>query len=257
MLKPRIIPTLLYSNGGLIKTVNFKSPKYIGDPLNAVKIFNEKKVDELCFFDVDASKNNTEPNYNLISKIAQECRMPLTYGGGITNSEQAEKIVSLGVEKISISTEYFKNSELIGKVSKCIGAQSVAVCFNVKQNMFGKYEVKYIKNDKTYSADFKKELLNVSKQNIGEIIVNDIGREGTFKGVDFNLVSLVVETQSSPFTIIGGTKSFENIADLTSKFGAIGVGIGSYFLLKGSYRAVLLSYLSDVQKEILYRKQVK
>ena len=147
MLRSRVIPCLLLQNKGLVKTVKFKDPKYVGDPINAVKIFNEKEVDELMFLDIDASSSETEPDYALIEKIANECRMPLCYGGGVKSVEQAQKIIKLGAEKVAISSIVFDRSEIIDEIAAVIGRQSVTVVIDIKKNLFGKYEI-YTHNGK-------------------------------------------------------------------------------------------------------------
>ena len=134
MILPRIIPCLLIKDGGLVKTVKFSNPKYVGDPINAVKIFNEKEVDELIVLDIDATKKKVDPNYNLIRKLAEECRMPLCYGGGIKSIAQAEKIISLGVEKVAISSSAVYNPDLLSKISKKLGNQSMVLVLDVKKN---------------------------------------------------------------------------------------------------------------------------
>ena len=142
MLRPRIIPCLLIQNKGLVKTVKFKDPKYVGDPLNAVKIFNEKEVDELIVLDIDASVEGREPDYALIQKMAMECRMPFCYGGGISNADQAKKIIGLGVEKIALSSAAVLNPSLVKQIADEIGSQSVVVVLDVKKKLLGgRYEV--------------------------------------------------------------------------------------------------------------------
>ena len=147
MLRPRIIPSLLIQDNGLVKTVNFKNPKYVGDPINAVRIFNEKEVDELAIFDIDATAKGLEPNYSLIERIANQSRMPLCYGGGVKTVEQAQKIFGLGIEKIALSSAVLHNPELITQIANRVGAQSVIVVLDVKKKLFGGYEV-YTHNGK-------------------------------------------------------------------------------------------------------------
>jgi imidazole glycerol-phosphate synthase subunit HisF len=172
MLRPRIIPCLLVHQRGLVKTVQFKDPKYVGDPINAVRIFNEKQVDELTILDIDATAENREPDFAMIEKWAAECRMPLCYGGGVTTPEQAQRIFNLGVEKIALSAAAIKNPDLISKIAERVGAQSVVVVLDVKKKLLGGYEV-YTHNGKKSTGinpiEFAKKLQDLGA---GEIIIN-------------------------------------------------------------------------------------
>ena len=184
MLRPRITPCLLIHNGGLVKTVNFKNPKYVGDPLNAVKIFNEKHADELIVLDIDASLLNKEPNYQVIQKLANECRMPLCYGGGVKTVEQFKKIISLGVEKVAISSAAIKDSNLIRDASEVVGNQSVVVVIDCKKNFFKYgYDV-YINNGRD---KIKGNLISLAKYfeelGAGEIVINSIDNDGKNAGL--------------------------------------------------------------------------
>ena len=188
MLRSRVIPCLLLQNKGLVKTVNFKDPKYVGDPINAVKIFNEKEVDELMFIDIDATSKATEPDYALIEKIANECRMPLCYGGGIKSVEQAQKIIKLGAEKIAISSIFFDRPEVINEMAAVIGRQSVVVVIDIKKNFFGKYKIYTHNGTKEIRQDLDKTLSILEKIGIGELVINSINCDGEMKGYDINLV---------------------------------------------------------------------
>ena len=252
MLLPRIIPCLLIHNNGLVKSVNFTNYKYIGDPINAVKIFNEKEVDELIILDIDASRNNSKPNYELIKKIASECRMPLCYGGGINSISDAKKIIRLGVEKISISTAAINNPILIQNIANEIGSQSITVVLDYKKNFFGTYEI-WINNG---SLNTKKDLLEnmklFSSLGAGELILNSISNDGTLIGYDLNLAKKARSSVKIPLTFLGGAGSYQHMEDMIKNVGVVGLAAGSLFVFKGKYKAVLISYLKPNEKFLLF-----
>jgi cyclase len=248
MLRPRIIPCLLVKGGGLVKTVNFRSPKYVGDPINAVRIFNEKEVDELMVVDIDATAERREPNYTLIKNLASECRMPLCYGGGVTTVEQFQRLVRLGVEKVAISAAAVHNPNLVSEAAAKVGGQSVVVVMDVRK---GPSEYKlWTHNGNTETpyqpVEFAKRMQDLGA---GEIVVNSIDRDGVMKGYDYELAARVREATSVPLTILGGAGSLNDIAELIRMFGVIGVAAGSLFVFKGVYRAVLINYPGRNQKD--------
>lgn len=252
MLYPRIIPCLLVHNNGLVKTTKFKEAKYVGDPINAVKIFNEKEVDELIVVDIDASVKGVEPNYKMIQNLAIECRMPLCYGGGIKTVEQAQRIFSLGVEKIAISSLAIENPTLITEIAQRVGGQSVVVVIDVKKKLLSNnYEV-YIHNGKKGTGidpvPFAKE---IERLGAGEIVINSIDQDGVMKGYDMNLINKIREVISIPLTVMGGAGKIEDIGNVIEQHGIIGVAAGSFFVFKGKYRAVLINYPTAVEKKIL------
>ncbi len=250
MLRPRIIPVLLIREKGLIKTVNFKDDKYVGDPINAVKIFNEKEADELMVLDIDASSNNLKPNFDLIEKIALECRMPLCYGGGIKDTENAKKIIELGVEKVALSSAIIDNPELINSISNVIGRQSVVAVLDYKKTGFFKNLNIYIHNGKVKTKykllDFIKILAD--KGGVGELVLNNIDHDGTFCGYDLENLNNIRKFYDGPITILGGAANIDDIKKLISKFPIIGAAAGSIFVFKGKYRAVLINYPSPKNK---------
>ncbi len=245
MLRSRVIPCLLLQNKGLVKTQKFKDPKYVGDPINAVKIFNEKEVDELMFLDIDATFSETEPDYNLIQKIANECRMPLSYGGGVKSVEQAQKIIKLGAEKVAISSIIFDRPEIISEMAEVIGRQSVVVVLDVKKNLFGKYEIYTHNGKKKIKQGLNQTLSILEKIGIGELVINSIDCDGKMKGYDINLVNRIRNSVSCPLTVLGGASSQEDILNLIERFQVIGAAAGSLFVFKGIYRAVLINYLDS------------
>jgi cyclase len=254
MLRPRIIPCLLVHNKGLIKSVKFNNYKYVGDPINAVKIFNEKVADELMLIDIDATSNETEPDYKMIEKIASECRMPLCYGGGIKNANQVKKIFSLGVEKIAISSIAITNPQIISEFSSMVGSQSVVVILDIKKNIFGNYQI-YINNGKKLiNTNLEEFISNLEKLGAGEIVLNSIDNDGTMNGYDFNLVSQIRKNTTLPITILGGAGSIEDIGALIKNFGIIGAAAGSLFVFKGIYNAVLINYPTIIERDELILK---
>jgi cyclase len=252
MLRPRIIPCLLIKNNGLVKTVRFADPKYVGDPINAVKIFNEKEVDELIVLDIDASVQAREPNYALIKNLAAECRMPLCYGGGVKTVEQVERIVSLGVEKVAISSVVVNDSKLVAKAAEVVGSQSVVVVMDVKKNLrTSKYEL-WSHNGKRPTGRCPVEFAQeVEQLGAGEIVINSIDNDGVMQGYDLDLAGKVREATSLPITVLGGAGSLKDIAMLIKSFGIIGAAAGSLFVFKGVYRAVLINYPTRAEKDVL------
>ena len=250
MLYPRIIACLLLKNNALYKTVKFDNPKYIGDPLNAVRIFNEKKVDELLILDIDATREKRVPNFDLIQKISSECQMPLCYGGGISNVDEIGKIISLGVEKVALSNALFKNPSLIKKSSEIFGSQSIIGVLDIKKKkFFNNYEIFIENGSKSTGIDpcnFVKELENLG---VGEIVINSIDLDGTLKGYDLKLIRKIKDRISTPLTVLGGAGSYDDFIRLFSEFPIIGGAAGSLFVLKGKYRAVLIQYPNSIEKE--------
>lgn len=254
MLRPRIIPCLLVHNNGLVKTVNFKSPKYVGDPINAVKIFNEKESDELIVLDIDATANNSEPDYKLISRLAAECRMPLCYGGGVRFAAQAKKIIGLGVEKVAISAAAVQTPQLIAQISEEIGRQSVVVVLDVKKRMFSKeYDVYTHNGQKNSKRSLFDMVGQVQELGAGEVVVNSIDHDGQMKGYDLDLAKRVKELAHIPVTMLGGAGSLNDIGELVRGCGTIGASAGSLFVFKGIYKAVLINYPKPSEKDELIR----
>ncbi len=249
MLRSRIIPCLLVHNRGLVKTIGFKDPKYVGDPINAVKIFNEKEVDELMVLDIDATAQKRGPDFEMIKNLAVECRMPFCYGGGITTVEQAKEIIKLGAEKLAISSAAVKNFPLLQEIGNAVGMQSVVVVIDVKKrSILGGYDI-YINNGKEKtSLKLKEYLTELNKIGVGEIVINSIDADGTMKGYDFALADIVRETTEVPMTVLGGAGNLEDIQKLIQKYKIIGAAAGSLFVFKGKYRAVLISYPPKQEK---------
>lgn len=254
MLRPRIIPCLLVRNNGLVKTVNFKAPKYVGDPINAVKIFNEKESDELIVLDIDATANNVEPNYKLITKLAAECRMPLCYGGGVRTSAQAKKIIGLGVEKVAIGAAAVENPQLVTQISDEVGRQSVVVVMDVKKRLLSKdYDIYTHNAKKNTKCSLFEMVTRFEELGAGEILINSIDNDGQMKGYDLELAKRIRQTAHIPITILGGAGSLKDIGSLIHNCGIIGAAAGSLFVFKGVYKAVLINYPKQSEKDELIR----
>jgi imidazole glycerol-phosphate synthase subunit HisF len=244
MLRSRITPFLLLRGNGLVKTQKFGDPKYVGDPLNAVKIFNEKEVDELTLLDIDATASGRGPNFQLLNDIAAESRMPLCYGGGVRDAETAAKIISLGYEKISVSHAALERPELIREMAVRIGRQSVVVTIDVKkEGLFSGSHKVYSRNaSHKHKVDPVAFAVHCTELGAGEVVLNSIDRDGMMLGYDFDLAHKVRNAILTPMTVVGGAGSVDDLRALTKEFGPIGAGAGSLFVFKGKYRAVLISY---------------
>lgn len=253
MLRPRIIPCLLVRNKGLVKTVGFRDDKYVGDPINAVRIFNEKEADELIVLDIDATMNGSEPDLKMIQFWAAECQMPLCYGGGVRSAEQATAIVNLGVEKVAVSTAALERPELVAEIAREVGSQSVVVVLDVKRSR-NRHEI-WTRNGTRNTGQCPIELsAQFQSLGVGEIVVNSIDRDGAMSGYDVELAMQVRAAISVPVTVLGGAGSLEDIRALIAKLspiGPVGAAAGSLFVFKGVYRAVLINYPSPAVKDAL------
>jgi cyclase len=256
MLRPRIIPCLLVHKGGLVKTQGFKAPKYVGDPINAVKIFNEKECDELMVLDIDASVTGAEPNYDLIRKLAAECRMPLCYGGGIKAADQASRIIDMGVEKVSVSSAAVADPGLLTRMAEAIGRQSVVAVVDVrrKSGLFSKgYEVCTHNAKNAHPLEPVTFAKRLEEAGAGEIVVNSIDRDGQMQGYDLDLAQQLRAVLKVPLTVLGGAGSHQDIVALLQRCGVVGAAVGSLFVFKGQYRAVLINYPPLEQKDAICR----
>jgi len=241
MLKHRVIPALLLKNNGLVKTVKFKNPKYVGDPINAIRIFNDKEVDELVILDISASKEGRDPNYTIIREIAGECFMPLCYGGGVRSLEQAKQIFSLGVEKVCLQTAALTNLELVSDIAARFGSQSVVVSVDIKRDWLGRYQLYRADIAKLVSAPWQKFIQNAVAAGAGEILLNAVDRDGTLAGPDLDLIRQSNHNLQVPLIALGGVGSLEDIR-LAVAAGANAVAAGAFFVFHGPHRAVLITY---------------
>ena len=254
MLRPRIIPCLLVHDGGLVKTVQFKQHKYVGDPINAVKIFNEKEADELIVLDIDATIDSAEPNYKMIGNLAAECRMPLCYGGGIKTADQADRIISMGVEKVAVSAGALDRPALVEEMAHRVGNQSVAVVIDYrrKTGLLKKgVEVTSRNATRTHDIDLFEFARQMQDAGAGEIILNSVDLDGKMGGYDIKTAELLRGSLTLPITILGGAGKYEDIADLIRRCGVLGAAAGSLFVFKGPYRAVLINYPTVEQKDAI------
>jgi len=241
MLKVRVIPCLLLKNEGLVKSVKFKKTTYIGDPINAVKIFNDKEVDELLFIDIEATKQGREPNYELISRISCEAFMPFGYGGGITSVDQVKKLARLGVEKVSINACARKNPDIITQAADVAGSSSVVASIDVKKDLLGRYRVFDYSQQKTTSEDPVEFAQLMEHKGAGEIFLNSVDRDGTFSGYDTELIKRVSQAVTVPVVAMGGAGNIHDFAAAVQN-GASAVAAGSFFIFYGPHRAVLITY---------------
>lgn len=249
MLKTRVIPCLLYEKSGLVKTVKFKAPRYIGDPINAVRIFNDKEVDELILLDISASLRGAEPNFKMIESVASECFMPLAYGGGISTLEQMRHIFRLGVEKVILNTAAWINPGLISQASREFGAQAIVVSIDFKRTFFGRHEVFINRGQKktgTALLDYAKrmELLGA-----GELMISSIDRDGMMNGYAVDILSEITASVRIPVIASGGAGSLQHMKDVIEKGHVAAVAAGSMFVFSGPHKAVLITYPSRFDLE--------
>lgn len=258
MLKSRIIPCLLIYKGALVKTQFFKNPKYVGDPINAVKIFNEKEVDEIIILDIGATTHSKEPDFSLIRKIAAECRMPLCYGGGVTSVNQVTQLIDLGVEKVAISAAAIAKPSLIEELIKKVGGQSVVIVldFYKDNRSLNNYKLCSHNAKNFYEQDPFFFFNTFQNLGVGEIIINSVERDGSMEGYDLDLVKKLKSQCKVPLTFLGGAGSLKHIAELVTNYGIVGAAAGSLFIFKGKYKAVLINYPSFEQKKQIFLKKI-
>ena len=241
MLRHRVIPCLLLRNGGLVKTRRFADASYVGDPINAIRIFNEKEVDELLVLDIDASKTGSEPNYNLIEQFAGECFMPLGYGGGISSVDQARRLFSIGVEKVAIQTAALADLSLVTEIAALYGNQSVVVSIDIKKNWVGRHKLFSAASGKRLKRDWESFLRDAVAAGAGEILVNSVDKDGTLSGTDVALIEAAAAACTIPLIVCGGVGSLADIKAAVTA-GASAVAAGAFFVYYGRHRAVLITY---------------
>jgi len=242
MIKTRVIPSLLLKGKGLVKSVKFEDHKYLGDPINIVRIFNEKEVPEMILLDITAGSERKEPNYEFISNIASECFMPLSYGGGLTTLEQISKVLSMGFEKVVLNTAAVEDPKLVQEASRQFGSQSIVVCIDAKRNFFGKYEVMTKGGKASTGLNPIEHAVKMEEMGAGELVINSIDQDGTMSGYDISLTSKVAKAISIPTLASGGAGNLEHIRAAVTKGGASAVVAGSLFVFHGKHRAVLINY---------------
>lgn len=253
MKRVRVIPVLLIQKGGLVKSVKFKHHKYVGDPINAVKIFNDKEVDEIIILDISATTEKRGPNLEQIKEMTSEAFMPLGYGGGITTLKEIELLIAAGVEKVIINSAAVANPKLISEAAKYTGSQSIVVSMDIKKNIWGKYKV-YVKsgteNTNLDPVDYAKQC---EHNGAGEIFLNSIDKDGTYEGYDLALLQKISFAVTIPVIACGGAGSVNDFSEAIKKGHASAVAAGSFFVFQRPHNAVLISYPSQEElKRSLY-----
>lgn len=236
-----MIPCLLLRKGGLVKTVSFLDAKYVGDPINALRIFNDKEVDELILLDIDASREGQEPNYGQIADIVSEAFMPVAYGGGVKTIEQAKRIVALGVEKIVVNTAALRDPALVGRLAERLGFCSTVVAIDVKKDWLGRYRVYDASRRKTADTDPVSHAQNMVEAGAGELFINDVDRDGTGRGFDLDLIRRMTAAVNVPVIACGGAGKLDDFR-MAADAGASAVAAGSMFVYVGKHRAVMINY---------------
>jgi len=253
MLRPRVIPVLLLKGRGVYKTVGFKDPKYVGDPINALRIFAEKEADEVMVLDISASHDGADPQFDLIRDLAGECFMPLSYGGGVRSVDQVRTILKLGVEKIVLNTTAHKDPELISRIAAYGGSSAVVVCIDAKRKLLGGYEGFVRGGREATGRDPVQLAREAARRGAGEIVINSIDRDGRQNGYDLDLVGQVAGSVDVPVVACGGAGTIDHIREVISR-GAAAAAAGSMFVFQGRHRAVLISYPRPEQIDTLLIK---
>lgn len=251
MLQVRVIPCLLWKDGGLVKTVKFKSPNYIGDAINAIRIFNEKEVDELMILDIEASLKGKKPNIELIRQIASECFMPLCYGGGISTIEDIKSVLSLGVEKVAINSKAVEDPQFIKAAAQTYGSSTIVVCIDYKKSFLGGLRVMMKSgtvNSKYHPVEFAQLM---QEMGAGEIVMNAIDKDGTMNGYDYDLLMKVTQNVAVPVIAMGGAGNISHFSEAVKKTHVSAVAAGSFFVYQGPHKAVLISYPKRKELEAL------
>jgi imidazole glycerol-phosphate synthase subunit HisF len=247
---PRVIPVLLVSDGYLVKPVKFQGDKYIGDPINAVRIFNEKQVDELVICDIDASVKGTGVNYTLIEEIASEAFMPVGYGGGVASADEARRITGIGIEKVILNTAAVTRPETVTEISDALGASSTVVSIDAKKRLAGGWDTFIRRGSRKTGIAPAEAAREAQRLGAGEILVSSIDRESTFTGYDLRLIEAVAGAVTLPVIALGGASGYDDFT-LALGAGASAVAAGSMFVLNGKHRAVLISYPTPAEVRAL------
>jgi cyclase len=242
MLSTRVIPVLLLSSKGLVKTVQFQNPVYVGDPINAFKVFNEKEVDEIIFLDILASKRKSEPDYEMIEAVASECFMPVCYGGGISTTDQIRTILGMGIEKVSLNSQILESPALVSEAASIFGSQSIVVSIDVKKKRNGKRKVYSHASGKTTSQDPVNFAKIMEQAGAGELLINSVDRDGTMIGFDIDLMRSIVSNVNIPVIACGGGGNLVDFRIVKKETNVAAIAAGSMFVFHGKHRAVLLNY---------------
>ena len=256
MYRPRIIPVLLLKDGGLVKSIHFKNYRYIGDPINAVKIFNDQKADELAFLDITATKEKRFVSLELVKKVGEEANMPFSVGGGIRKLDEIQKIIEAGAEKVILNTITGENENFIHEAVNEFGSSTIVVCIDIKKKFLGEYKA-WIKNGKkklSYSPiDFAKKMEDLGA---GEIIIQSIEKDGTMSGYDIELVQSISQEITIPITALGGAGNLLHIKALLNKAVVNGLAAGSMFIYHGSRKGILINYPSKDEISDLFNEEL-
>lgn len=248
MRRARVIPCLLIQGNGLVKTKKFKDPVYIGDPVNAIRIFSDKEVDEIVVLDIGASKCGAEPNYELISEMAGEAFMPMAYGGGITSVEQIRRLIRCGIEKVIINSGVASSKDWIREAVGIFGSQAIVGAIDVKKSLLGAYRVVTRSATEETKLDLDQHIASLVAAGVGEILLNSVDRDGMMTGYDLPLIQRAVKGVGVPIVACGGAGTVEHLAEGV-RSGASAVAAGSMFVFHGKHRAVLISYVDKVHLE--------
>jgi imidazole glycerol-phosphate synthase subunit HisF len=254
-IRPRIIPCLLLSGKGLVKTVKFEDPVYLGDPINIVRIFNDKEVDELILLDILATPENRKPQFDYLHQVVSECFMPVCYGGGVNNLEDMRTLFKLGIEKISLNSYAVENRSFICAAANEFGSQSIVVSIDVKKDLFGKYEVYTMGGRKRTHLSPVDFACQMEQMGAGEIMINSIDRDGTMQGYDLELVQTITDAVHVPVIACGGAGKIEDLADVILNGDAAAAAAGSLFVFQGKHRAVLISYPTSQNVDLFLNTQ--
>jgi cyclase len=250
---PRVIPCLLLKSEALVKTQKFQNPSYIGDPINAVRIFNELEVDELIILDIDASKKNESPNFVFLENVVSEAFMPVAIGGGISSLEHASRLINLGIEKVVINTASLESFKLIEEISSKFGSQSVVLSVDLKKNFLGALKIFKHTNGKTLNVEIDNYISGAINSGAGEIFLNFVDNEGLGVGYNFNFIEKISKNIDVPLIVSGGAGNLDDFKKAV-KCGASACAAGSMFVYKGRHRAVMINYPEYKNLKILFNE---
>jgi cyclase len=258
MYRSRVIPCLLLQDQGLYKTIKFKNPRYLGDPINTLKLFNDKETDEIVVLDISASINGRGPKFDYIKRLTRECFMPMCYGGGVTTIEECEVLYKLGVEKVAFNTSLFTNPKLIRDAAKNFGSQSIIASIDVKKNLFGSYSVYVMSGTKDTKCNPVSYAKRAEELGVGEIFINSIDKDGMMNGYDYELIEKISSAVNIPVVAIGGAGSLADCVK-SVKGGASAAAAGSLFVYYGPLKAVLINYPTqeELKKSFLEKERYK
>ena len=253
MIQARVIPCLLLRGNGLVKTKKFKDAVYVGDPVNAVRIFSDKEADEIVIFDIDASREGRQPNYELIAEMAGEAFMPVAYGGGVRSLEEIRRLIRSGVEKVVINTLATESTDTIRAAVEVFGSQAIVGAVDVRRKLLGGYAVLAKSATETTKLNLQQHIQSLVQAGVGELLINDVERDGCMVGYDMALVRSVTQAPV-PVVVCGGAGTLEHLRAAVLDGGASAVAAGSMFVFHGKHRAVLINYPKATELEKIFIK---